>query len=110
MVPRYACEDDLIEVIFAPELQVRMRGEKAIEITGRSLSAVEAVLSNKGVREWRRSCGIAEELLDDMQAQGEQSTGQEVRNLNNIYRVRLAGQQDLWQLCRELEALAEVEW
>ncbi len=110
MVPRYACEDDLIEVIFAPELKVRMRGGKAVEITGRSLSAVEAVLGGKGVREWRRSCGIAEERLDEMQAQGEQSTGQEVRNLNNIYRIRLEGKQDLWQLCRELEALAEVEW
>ncbi len=110
LVRHYPCEEGLIEVIFTPDLQVRLREGTVIDLSGRSLSAVKAKLAERGRHEWRRSCDVSEDQLDKMQAQGAESSGQEVRNLNNIYRIHLDGARDLWQLCAELEALDEIVW
>lgn len=107
---RYACEDDLIEVIFEPDRTVRLRQSEPVDLSGRSLSNVLSLLASKGPVEWRRSCDVPEEILDEMQAVGEQNSGQTVYNLNNIYRVRLGKGHDLWGLCSELEALPEIMW
>ncbi len=109
-VGEYGHEDDLIEVIFEPYLTVRLRLGVPVDITGRSLSSVLSTLAAVGPVEWQRTCNVSEEKLDEMQAVGEQNSGQPVYNLNNIYRLRLGKGHDLWGLCRDLEFLPEIMW
>ncbi len=107
---RYACEENLIEVIFEPDRAVRLRQGTPVDLAGRSLNFVFSTLAARGPARWQRSCDVPEERLDEMQAIGEQNSGQPVPNLNNIYRIRLANGLDLWALCRELESLPEIMW
>ncbi len=106
----YPCEENLIELIFEPDRMVRLRQGTPIDLSGKSLSAVDQILVARGAVEWRRSCDVAEEILDQLQISGEQNSGQDVYNLNNIYRIRIEREQDVWKLCRDLEALPEVMW
>ncbi len=108
--PRYRCEDNLIELIFTADRVVRLREGVPVDLSGKTLNGVDQVLTARGAIEWRRSCEVAEEILDQLQVSGEQSSGQEVHNLNNIYRVRIEQGHDIWQLCSDLEALPEILW
>jgi len=58
---------------------------------------------------WSRIADVPEQTLDDIQARGEAATGQDIYNLNNIYRLRFnATASDVWALSARLEALPGI--
>jgi hypothetical protein len=105
---RYPCESDLIEVMFAPHSRVRLRGEQLQDLAIPALTGVDHVLQSFSDHRWERTCDVPEETLDEMQVQGEANTGQPVYNLNNIYRLRIVGEVDVWALSQNLEVLPGV--
>jgi serine protease len=107
---RYACEDDLIEVVFVPESRVRMRGGALVDLATRALDGIEGALSGRGTLEWTRECNVPEEVLDELQVNGEANSDRPVYNLNNIYRLRIEKGHDVWRIAEELEALPGVLW
>ena len=109
-VGRYACEDDLIEVIFEPESRVRLRNGVLVDLESRALTGVADALTSVGSFEWRRECDVSEEKLDEMQSVGQANSDRPVHNLNNIYRLRITKGYDVWKLAEELEALPGVMW
>jgi hypothetical protein len=104
----YACEEDLIEVMFAPDSKVRIRGGALIDLKTNALAGVDEVLVKSAVVEWYRICDVPEERLDEIQARGEANTGKTVYNLNNIYRLRISKEVGVWEVSRELEALPGI--
>ncbi len=104
----YACEEDLIEVMFAQDSKVRMRGDKLMDLSTDALAGVDAVLAKSALVEWQRNCDVPEERLDQIHSRGEISTGKALYNLNNIYRLRIGKDGDVWSLSRELEALSGI--
>jgi len=107
-VRRYACEDDLIEVMFAWESRVRLRKGKLVDLATDALAGVDEVLKDLAWFEWYRICDVPEEHLDKLQSQGEANTGKPVYNLNNIYRLRVPKGVDVWKLSEELESLPGI--
>jgi hypothetical protein len=106
--PGYACEGDLIEVMFAPDSKVRIRGGELVDLATDALSGVDRVLAKSSVVEWQRTCDVPEERLDEIHSRGQVNTGKVLYNLNNIYRVRIGGGLDAWEVSRELEALPGI--
>ena len=108
----YLCEENLIEVMFAPESRVRIRGGVLIDQATDALAGVDGALQMLVRVEWSRGCDLPEAELDEMQARGESNTGKPVYNLNNIYRLRIpsgsGSGSDIWALSRRLEALPGV--
>jgi len=104
----YACEDDLIEVMFAQDSKVRLRGGTLVDLTTNALSGVDGVLLKFAWFEWQRICDVPEERLDEIQSRGEANTGKPVYNLNNIYRLRIPKGHDVWAISQELEALPGI--
>ncbi|KPJ64695.1 hypothetical protein AMJ44_12280 [candidate division WOR-1 bacterium DG_54_3] len=102
----YDCEEDLIEVMFAQDSKVRLRGSTLIDYTSDALLGVDAVLAKFVRHEWYRICDVPEERLDEIQARGEANTGKPVYNLNNIYRLRIPKGYDVWAVSAELETYA----
>jgi enediyne biosynthesis protein E4 len=105
---RYACKTDLIEVIFSADMQVRLRDGRPVNLKTNTPVGVEAVLGKGAEHTWLRLCDLSEKKLDDIQTRGEANTGRPVFNLNNIYRLRIPKGHDIWEICRELEAIAGV--
>jgi hypothetical protein len=105
---RYACEDDLIEVMFAQDSKVRMRGDALVDLATDALNGIDAVLAKSVLVEWQRICDVPEERLDRIHSRGEANTGKSLYNLNNIYRVRIGKLLDVWRISRELESLPGV--
>jgi hypothetical protein len=66
----YACEEDLIEVMFAQDSKVRLRGGMLIDYKSDALFGVDAALSKSAWYEWYRICDVPEERLDEIQARG----------------------------------------
>jgi hypothetical protein len=106
--PGYACEDDLIEVMFAWDSRVRLRAGTLFDPTTNALLGVDGVLQKLAWFEWHRICDVPEERLDEIQAKGEANTGKPVYNLNNIYRLRIPKGHDVWAIGEELEALPGI--
>ncbi|MCJ7577182.1 MAG: FG-GAP-like repeat-containing protein [candidate division Zixibacteria bacterium] len=104
----YACEDDLIEVMFAQDSRVRLRGGTLVDLTTNALGGVDGVLGKFAWFEWYRICDVPEDRLDEIQARGEANTGKPVYNLNNIYRLRIPKGHDVWAIGEELEALPGI--
>lgn len=104
----YACEEDLIEVMFERDSRVRLRGQALADLTTNALDGVDEVLRKLAWFEWQRITDVAEERLDEFQSRGEANTGKPVYNLNNIYRLRIPKGLDVWTVSRELEALAGI--
>ncbi|MDD4051367.1 MAG: FG-GAP-like repeat-containing protein [candidate division Zixibacteria bacterium] len=105
---RYACQTDLIEVIFSDQMQVRLRDDRPVDLKTNTPVGVDAALPKTGGHTWLRLCDLSEEQLDDIQARGVAKRGQPVFNLNNIYRLRIPEGLDIWETCRELEAVSGV--
>ena len=104
----YACEPDLIEILFAPDRDFRLRGGVPVDLaTGAPADAV-GLASRAGPQRWEALCPVAEERLDAIHDRGEALSGRPLYNLNNACRLRLAVRVDLWALCDELEALPEI--
>lgn len=104
----YACEEDLIEVMFAQDSKVRVRGGELVDLKTNALAGVDEVLAKTISAEWHRICDVPEERLDQIHARGEANTGKSLYNLNNIYRLRISNELDVWQISRELEALPGI--
>ncbi|MCP4568280.1 MAG: S8 family serine peptidase, partial [FCB group bacterium] len=104
----YPCENDLIEVMFAPDSKVRLRGGEPVDLTRRAMIGVEEILQPAGEALWSRHCDLSEERLDELHALGEARSGETLYNLNNIYRVKIGSGQDIWQISKELEALPGI--
>jgi len=104
----YACEEDLIEVMFAQDSEVRLRHGALVDLATNALSGVDGVLQKLAWFEWYRICDVPEERLDEIQACGEANTGEPVYNLNNIYRLRIPMGLDVWAISEELEALPGI--
>jgi len=104
----YPCEEDLIEVMFAPDSKVRLRHGELVDLSTNALAGVDDVLDELEWFEWYRTCDVPEEMLDEIQARGENNTGEPVYNLNNIYRLRITMVLDVWAISEELEALPGI--
>jgi hypothetical protein len=104
----YACEEDLIEVMFAPDSMVRLRDGALVDLATNALAGVDDILHKLEWFEWYRICDVPEERLDEIQAHGEANTGEPVYNLNNIYRLRIPMGLDVWAISEELEALSGI--
>ncbi len=104
----YACEEDLIEVMFAGDSKVRLRGGVPVDLAANALTGVDGVLGKFAWFEWYRICDVPEERLDEIQSRGEANTGKPVYNLNNIYRLRIPKGHGVWAVSAELEALPGI--
>ena len=104
----YECEEDLIEVMFAQDSKVRFRGGELVDLTTDALAGIHQVLAKSAMVQWHRICDVSEERLDQIHARGEANTGKSLYNLNNIYRVHISKELDVWKVSRELETLPGV--
>jgi serine protease len=105
----YPCEEDLIEIMFDGDAVVRLREGELLDLTGSgALEGIDEILSSLQTCQWMRVVDLPESELDAMEAEGEALSGEEVYNLNNIYRLRFAGEVDVWELSEKLEALPGI--
>ena len=104
----YACEEDLIEVMFVWDSRVRLRRGALVDLAANALDGVDEVLQRLAWFEWYRICDVPEERLDEIQSAGEANTGEPVYNLNNIYRLGIPKGLDIWAVSKELEALPGI--
>jgi hypothetical protein len=105
---RYECEPDWIEVVFAPEARVRLRGGELRDFGVPALVGVEEILRTTAANEWHRLCQVPEESVDELRARGIANTGRsDVPDLNNVFRLRIDGA-DVWDVAAELESLPGV--
>lgn len=104
----YPCRADLIEVLFAEDARVRIRGGALVDLSGNALDGVSDALSDIDGHSWRRLSDIPEEAFDAWQARGEEAARENVYNLNNIYRLRIPRGADVWEVAARLEALPGI--
>ena len=67
----YANEDDLIEIMFARDSRVRLRGGTLLDLATNALAGVDGVVQRLAWFEWYRICDVPEERLDEIQSRGE---------------------------------------
>ncbi len=107
----YAAEPDLLDVVFAEDSRVRLRGGALTDLSTNALRGVDEVLARAGRWEWTRLCDVPEETLDEWQRRAEATKGAPAYNLNNLYRLRLPDglrSMDIWALATALEDLPGV--
>ncbi len=104
----YPCENNLIEIMFMPESEVRMRQGRPADLKGQALEGMAEILGRLRGFEWSRICDVPEETLDRLHSEGQAKSGQVLYNLNNIYRLRIEGHQDIWEIARQLEELPGI--
>ncbi len=105
---KYLCEEDWIEVMFAWHAQVRMRDGELIDLASDALRGTGGILNKLSWHEWYRLTDIPEHIIDEWEAKGELSSGEDLYNLNNIYRLKVPKGLNIWELSAELEALEGV--
>ncbi len=103
----YASEDDLIEVMFEQGARLRCGILTDISESG-VLDGLEEALELTTSYEWERISTVSEEAIDKMESSGELLTGQELYNLNNIYRLRFESDIDVWELAEILQELPGI--
>ena len=105
----YPCENDLIEIMFVDESVTRLRCGNLVDLseTG-ALYGLEEVLELTESYQWERLSTVSEEAVDEMESNGEELTGTDVYNLNNIYRLRFQGEIDVWELSEILQELPGI--
>ena len=67
---RYDCEDDLIEVLFNAESQVRLRDGHLIDLATDALTGLDAVLNHLDWKTWSPICDVPESEMDQWAANG----------------------------------------
>ena len=80
----YDCEEDLIEVMFAWDSRVRMRSGAITDLATNALDGIPHLLSGLDWHEWQPFSGVPEETIDQWEITGEQRSGDDLYNLNNI--------------------------
>ncbi len=105
----YESEDDLIEIMFRKDAVVRLRDGNPLDLSGMgSMDGVLEILQLTDSFVWERITSVSEEELDAMETNGEDRTGEDLYNLNNIYRLRFEGDNDIWELSNMLEELPGI--
>ena len=104
----YPSEANLIEVMFKPESQVRLREGRLVNQATRAAIGLENALAGLDSFGWSRICRLPEERLDEFQARGQDRSGRKLYNLNNIFRLEFSGKTQIQELCRRLEEIPEV--
>ncbi len=103
---KYACEDDLIEVMFVDGATVRLRCGALVDLSeSGALDNLEEVLELTTSYQWERMSTVSEVEVDEMESRGEQLTGRDIYNLNNIYILRFQGDIDVWEFAEILQEL-----
>lgn len=107
---KYDCEQDLLEVLFSWDSRVRMRNGHLADLASpaRALEGVNDVLSVLAWHEWQRLTTLPEDVVDGWETTGESNTGNDLYNLNNIYRLRIPSGSDIWAIATMLEELPGV--
>ncbi len=106
---RYACEDDLIEIMFQQAAVIRLIDGEPTDLSGLgSTEGLSALLALTDDHSWERISDVSAERLDELEATGEERSGEDLYNLNNIVRLRFEGKMDIWELCEQLEALEGI--
>lgn len=103
----YPSETDWIEVIFVGGSVVRLRDGELVDFGPSALPGVSDVLAGLVSYEWQRLSPVSEEDLDALREQGMANTGEDVPDLNNIYRLHFSGG-DVWEVAANLETLPGV--
>ncbi|HPF65488.1 GEVED domain-containing protein, partial [Lentimicrobium sp.] len=106
--PGYACEQQWIEVLFDRQSRVRMRNGTIIDLETNALEGVASILGALPWHEWYRMTDLPEPLLDQWEINGEQRTGEDLYNLNNIFRLKIPRGTDIWSLAAGLESLPGI--
>ena len=104
---RYACEPDLIEVVFSDQSWVRLRDGALRDFGTPALSGVSEALSLLTSHEWSRLTDLPEADVDALRERGIANTGRDVPDLNNVFRLRIAGA-DVWDTSARLEVLPGI--
>ena len=105
----YPCEEDLIEIMFDIDSMVRLEGDVLVDLSGlNAIEGVDMVVAAHGGGLWSRLVDLPEPMLDDWAATASLELGEQVYNLNNIYRLRLLMPGDVRLAAMELEMLPGV--
>ncbi|MEE9444014.1 MAG: FG-GAP-like repeat-containing protein [candidate division Zixibacteria bacterium] len=104
----YPYENDLIEIMFSPSIQARLRDGVPVDLKRDALVGMKNLLAQRAAVEWHRICDVPEERLDSIHARGEARSGKSLYNLNNIYRLKLHDEIEIWEFCQQLEELPEI--
>ncbi|MBD3278968.1 MAG: hypothetical protein GF388_11770, partial [Candidatus Aegiribacteria sp.] len=105
----YSCEDNIVEVMFTEDSNVRLRGGELVFCGSVNLPReLEDILNSLDGYTWHRISGVEEAELDRLEDEGESRTGTDLYNMNNAFRLEFSGEKDIWELCEELESLPEV--
>ncbi len=107
-IPGYACEEEWIEVLFDRHSRVRMRNNSLIDLETNALEGVTPILGVLSWHQWHRMTDLPEPLLDQWETNGEQRTGEDLYNLNNIFRLKIPRGTDIWSLAAALESLPGI--
>ena len=107
--PSYLCEEDWIEVMFATESRVRIRNGNLIDLASQALQGTDQVLNKLEWHKWYRITDAPESTIDGWEANGERNTGEDIYNLNNIYRLQIPKEHDVWKICKDLQALPGID-
>lgn len=105
----YSCEEDWIEVMFSSDSKVRMRNGVLVDYAMKAMPETKLVLNKLDWHKWYRISDVPETVIDNWEITGERNTGQDLYNLNNIFRLQIPKGQDVWKICAELEALSGIE-
>lgn len=104
----YPCESDLIEILFDRDARVRLRDKSPVDLSGNALDGVDNILRQLDTHIWSRICNLPESRIDEIHARGQNKSGRQLYNMNNIYRLRFTGKIDIWELCRQMETLPGI--
>ncbi|MCB2219526.1 MAG: S8 family serine peptidase [Bacteroidetes bacterium] len=104
----YPCENDLIEVMFEWGSMVRLRNGLLVDLRTDALSGLDEVLVKVKGHTWYRISSIPESEIDAWAEKGSRNSAEPVYNLNNIYRIQIPEEADIWQISRELENLPGI--
>jgi hypothetical protein len=104
----YPCEKNLIEVMFEWDSKVRFRDGTLTDLATDALAGVDEVLGFVKSHSWHRFCSVPESKLDELRSRGEANKKAPLYDLNNIYRLKIPDNLDIWEISRQLEALPGI--
>jgi len=104
----YASENDLLDIMFTNDAKVRLRNSQLLDLQSNATQGIQPILDDLTWYEWSRFSEVSEEFLDELSENGSRSSGQSVYNLNNIFRLRVPEQENIWELSKALESLPGI--
>ncbi len=103
-----SCENDLIEVMFENGSAVRLRNGTLVDLKTNALEGLDAVLQQVAWYRWQRLTDLPESTIDAWETTGEQNTGTDLYNLNNIYWLKIPPSDNIREIAASLEALPGI--